>query len=128
MKRFLILIVSIISVFSLIACESPVTNDFQATVVFEEVTIEAITVHAVITEDMTSLDALAFIANELAVDTYQKHIETIALNAMTLTVYLYDSTASYNAESDTYGFMVFNLNAENTPGVSHANNQLTLGA
>jgi hypothetical protein len=128
MKRFLILAASLLLSFSLLACDETVDNDFDAVVVSEVLLDGTIDIHVVVEDSISSVDALAFIANDVAVATYNKHIDSINLDSMTLTIYLYTSTEAFNDDDNSYGFMVFDVNAPGKPGLSQAENQLTLGS
>lgn len=127
MKQFLTLIVSFGLIFSLIACSPKAEiKDFDAKIVLETVTETSISIHVVINEEISKLEALSFIANDVAVATYQKHIETIGLNTMTLTIYIYESNQAFDDETVTYGYQVFQLNQSTKPGLSLGSNQLKL--
>jgi hypothetical protein len=127
MKQFLTILVSICLVFSLMACTPTIEiKDYDAKIVSETITETSISIHVVVDKDITKIEALSFIANEIAVATYEKHIEAIALNQMTLIVYIYESNDAYQSNTVTYGHQVFNLNQATKPGLSEGSNNLQL--
>ena len=119
MKRLYTLIVSLILTFSLIACTSSPVKDFNANIVKENLTASTIVVHVVVEENTSDEAALKFIANEIAVEVFNKHKTTIGLNKMTLTIYLFDSKADSDSISEAMASVVFNINNSATqPGLS----------
>jgi len=131
MKRFLILIVSIFITFSLFGCDDTKEEikDFNAVVIEEVVTSTSITVHALVTEEVSTLTALAYIANDIAVSVYGRNIEEIELNSMTLIIHLYASQADFDSEEASYGSLSFTINENaSKPGLSEGSNNLHLNA
>lgn len=119
MKRLFTLIVSLILTFSLIACTAKPVKDFNATIVKETLSGQTIVVHAVIDENTSEDNALKFIGNEIAVEVFNKHKNTIGLDQMTLTIYLFDSEADNTQISEAIASIVFNINNTVTqPGLS----------
>lgn len=119
MKRFYSLIVSLILAFSLVACTQAPNRDFNANIVKESINGSTIVVHVVIKENTSDEAALKFIANEIAVEVFNKHKTTIGLDKMTLTIHLFDDKADSNDLTDSLASIVFNINnAANQPGLS----------
>lgn len=119
MKRFYSLIVSLILAFSLVACTQAPNRDFNANIVKESINGSTIVVHVVIKENTSDEAALKFIANEIAVEVFNKHKATIGLDKMTLTIHLFDDKADSNDLTDSLASIVFNINnAANQPGLS----------
>lgn len=119
MKRLLFVVLCLIITVSLAACAPKDINDFNASIVKETLTDDAIIVNVVIEEEITSDEALRFIGNEVAVEIYMKHQSTIGLTPMTMTIYLFSITDDTNTTNASYGYMIFEINeTSSTPGLN----------
>lgn len=120
MKRFLTLIVSLVLVFSIAACTTPKeTKDFKADIVDETITNNSIVISVVVEDKISSEEALKFIANEIAVEIFMKHQQTIGLKRMTLTIYLFNSTDDSTTTQASYGTATYMINdSAALPGLS----------
>lgn len=127
MKKTLFVLVLLFSLVALGSCKDDEVTDYGVRIVFEDVTSTDITVHAVIDENVSALSLLSEVSLEVAAMTYQKHMETIGYEAITMTVYLYGSDADYDDENATYGHQVFEINLNATsPGISLGTNALKI--
>lgn len=119
MKKFVFLILFALVVFTLSACggEKKLTilglDVLEETVYYGEITVGINLDSSTYTED-----ELLEIANAVATQTYLKHAESIGQTKTTLRVNLYDSAASFEAETITNGYVIYQINESNTqPGI-----------
>lgn len=119
MKKFVFLILFALVVFTLSACggEKKLTilglDVLEETVYYGEITVGINLDSSTYTED-----ELLEIANAVATQTYLKYAESIGQTKTTLRVNLYDSAASFEAETITNGYVIYQINESNTqPGI-----------
>jgi hypothetical protein len=130
MKKILYLVILMSALFALMACgdkEIPEPDLLDVTVMNEELLFQQIKLHVVVPIQVANLDELMEITLDIARQTYEKHFDLIDIKPYTLTVYLYQSEAHYNAENASYGYHVFDINVSlEQPGLSLSDNQLKL--
>jgi hypothetical protein len=125
MKKTLFVLVLLFSLVILGSCKDDEVTDYGVRIVFEDVSATDINVHAVIDEDVSTLALLSEVSLEVAAMTYQKHMETIGYESVTMTVYLYQSDTDFDDENVTYGHQIFTINLNATsPGISLGTNAL----
>jgi len=119
MKKFVFLMLFALVVFTLSACggEKKLTilglDVLEETVYYGEITVGINLDSSTYTED-----ELLEIANAVATQTYLKYAESIGQTKTTLRVNLYDSAASFEAETITNGYVIYQINESNTqPGI-----------
>lgn len=119
MKKFVFLMLLVVGVFTLSACggEKKLTilglDVLEETVYYGEITVGINLESSTYTED-----ELLEIANAVATQTYLKYAESIGQTKTTLRVNLYDSAASFEAETITNGYVIYQINESNTqPGI-----------
>jgi hypothetical protein len=118
------------ALFTLMACgdeKIPEPELLDVTVMNEQLMFRQIHLHVVVPIEVADLDELMEITLDIARQTYEKHFDLIDVKPYTLTVYLYQSQAHYNAENVSYGYHVFNINVSlEQPGLSLSHNHLKL--
>jgi uncharacterized lipoprotein YmbA len=119
MKKLAFLMLLVVSVFTLSACgsEQKLTilglDVLEETVYYGEITIGIDLASSTYTEAQ-----LLEIANAVATQMYLKHAEFIGQTKTTLRVNLYDSAASFEAETITNGYVIYQINESPTqPGI-----------
>lgn len=119
MKKLAFLLLLLVSVFTLAACagEEKITilglDVLEETVYYGEITVGIDLASAEYTEA-----ELLEIANGVATQIYLKYAESIGQTKTTLRVNLYDSVASFEAESITNGYVIYQINESPTqPGI-----------
>lgn len=119
MKKLLFVLLVAIGALTLSACggEKKLTI-LGLDVVEEQVFYGEITVGINLDSSTYTEDQLLEIANAVATQMYLKHADSIGQTKTTLRVNLYDSAASFEANTITNGYVIYQINESSTqPGI-----------
>lgn len=126
MKKLLTILFVLTSLFALVGCGNKV-EDLEVTIKSEEMTEGYINVDVVVPTGLKDMDELKEIAYNIASQVYENNFEEIGTSTYILTIKLYDSSSSYDANDNNFGQIEFAINQSiENPGLKLLHDELVL--